>query len=39
MRIGLPSSAAVGATAGAMAAGAALRRAGRRREAPDTIAG
>jgi HAD superfamily hydrolase (TIGR01490 family) len=39
MRIGLPSSAAVGATAGAVAAGAALRRAGRRREAPDTIAG
>lgn len=39
MRIGLPSSAAVGATAGAVAAGAALRRAGRRREASDTIAG
>ncbi|HZU59020.1 MAG TPA: HAD-IB family hydrolase [Actinocrinis sp.] len=39
MRIGLPGSAAVGATAGVVAAGAALRRAGRRREATDTIAG
>ncbi len=39
MRIGLPSSAAVGATAGAVVAGAAMRRAGRRREATDTLAG
>ncbi|MBS2965060.1 HAD-IB family hydrolase [Actinocrinis puniceicyclus] len=39
MRIGLPSSAAVGATASAVAAGAALRRAGRRREATDSVAG
>ncbi|MGH6657315.1 MAG: HAD family hydrolase [Actinocrinis sp.] len=33
MRIGLPGSAAIGATAGAVAAGAAIRRSGRRREA------
>lgn len=39
MRVGLPGSAAVGATAGAVAAGAALRRAGRRREASDTVVG
>jgi HAD superfamily hydrolase (TIGR01490 family) len=37
MRIGIPRTAAIGATAGAVAAGAALqRRAGRRREATDT---
>lgn len=39
MRVGLPRSAAVGATAGAVAAGTAIRRAGRRREASDTVAG
>lgn len=39
MRIGIPRSAAIGATAGAVAAGAALRRAGRRREATDTVVG
>jgi len=39
MRIGIPSGAAIGATAGAVAAGTALRRAGRRREAADSILG
>jgi HAD superfamily hydrolase (TIGR01490 family) len=39
MRFGVPGSAAIGATAGAVAAGAALRRAGRRREAADSILG
>ncbi len=40
MRVGVPGSAALGATAGAVAAGAALRRAGRRREAAtDSAAG
>jgi HAD superfamily hydrolase (TIGR01490 family) len=39
MRIGIPGGAAIGATAGAVAAGAALRRAGRRREAADSILG
>jgi HAD superfamily hydrolase (TIGR01490 family) len=37
MRIGLPGGAAIGATAGAVAAGAALRRAGRRHEAVDAV--
>lgn len=39
MRIGIPRSAAIGATAGAVAAGAAIRRAGRRREATDSALG
>jgi len=39
MRLGVPGGAAIGATAGAVAAGAALRRAGRRREAVDSVAG
>lgn len=39
MRAGIPSSAAIGATAGAMAAGAALRRSQRRREATDSAIG
>jgi HAD superfamily hydrolase (TIGR01490 family) len=39
MRIGVPGGAAIGATAGAVAAGAVLRRAGRRREAADSVAG
>ncbi len=39
MRIGIPGGAAIGATAGAVAAGTALRRAGRRREAADSILG
>ncbi len=39
MRIGIPRTAAIGATAGAVAAGAAVRRAGRRHEATDSAIG
>jgi HAD superfamily hydrolase (TIGR01490 family) len=39
MRIGLPGSAAVGAAAGAVAAGVAMRRPGRRGEATDSVLG
>ena len=39
LRMGVPGGAAIGATAGAVAAGAAIRRAGRRREAADSVLG